>query len=104
MKPALDDIWDWLDQVPDPEIPVISVVDLGIGCVDETEQRPLAQVLRVKRVAVWIVLRQGQSSRAQRVWDRERLPWLVEGRDQVDIESVGVDLDQTQRPSFLPCH
>lgn len=23
-------IWDWLDQVPDPEIPVISVVDLGI--------------------------------------------------------------------------
>ena len=23
-------IWDWLGQVPDPEIPVISVVDLGI--------------------------------------------------------------------------
>lgn len=30
MKPAVEDIWDWLDQVPDPEIPVISVVDLGI--------------------------------------------------------------------------
>ena len=23
-------IWDWLESVPDPEIPVISVVDLGI--------------------------------------------------------------------------
>lgn len=23
-------VWDWLHQVPDPEIPVISVVDLGI--------------------------------------------------------------------------
>jgi len=23
-------VWDWLDQVPDPEIPVISLVDLGI--------------------------------------------------------------------------
>jgi ring-1,2-phenylacetyl-CoA epoxidase subunit PaaD len=23
-------VWSWLDQVPDPEIPVISVVDLGI--------------------------------------------------------------------------
>ena len=23
-------IWEWLDEVPDPEIPVISVVDLGI--------------------------------------------------------------------------
>ena len=23
-------IWDWLDTVPDPEIPVISVVDLGV--------------------------------------------------------------------------
>ncbi len=30
MKPATDTIWDWLDKVPDPEIPVISVVDLGI--------------------------------------------------------------------------
>lgn len=23
-------IWDWLDAVPDPEIPVISIVDLGV--------------------------------------------------------------------------
>nr|WP_283427473.1 1,2-phenylacetyl-CoA epoxidase subunit PaaD [Shimia sagamensis] len=23
-------IWDWLDKVPDPEIPVISLVDLGV--------------------------------------------------------------------------
>jgi len=30
MKPAVAEIWGWLDQVPDPEIPVISVVDLGI--------------------------------------------------------------------------
>lgn len=30
MKPAVAKVWDWLDQVPDPEIPVISVVDLGI--------------------------------------------------------------------------
>jgi len=30
MKPAIADIWTWLNDVPDPEIPVISVVDLGI--------------------------------------------------------------------------
>ena len=29
-RPDLDTIWGWLDKVPDPEIPVISVVDLGI--------------------------------------------------------------------------
>ena len=29
-KPSIDDIWAWLADVPDPEIPVISVVDLGI--------------------------------------------------------------------------
>ena len=28
--PALEQVWSWLDTVPDPEIPVISVVDLGI--------------------------------------------------------------------------
>ena len=30
MKPEISDLWDCLDRVPDPEIPVISVVDLGI--------------------------------------------------------------------------
>ena len=30
MKPDVEQIWNWLDQVPDPEIPVISLVDLGI--------------------------------------------------------------------------
>lgn len=27
---AVKQIWDWLDQVPDPEIPAISLVDLGV--------------------------------------------------------------------------
>ncbi|MDQ0559896.1 ring-1,2-phenylacetyl-CoA epoxidase subunit PaaD [Rhizobium mesoamericanum] len=28
--PSTTDIWQWLGEVPDPEIPVISLVDLGI--------------------------------------------------------------------------
>ena len=28
--PTLEQVWAWLGEVPDPEIPVISVVDLGI--------------------------------------------------------------------------
>jgi len=27
---TLDEVWEWLEAVPDPEIPVISVVDLGV--------------------------------------------------------------------------
>ncbi len=30
MRPAVSQIWDWLAEVPDPEIPVISLTDLGI--------------------------------------------------------------------------
>ncbi|MGJ8605078.1 MAG: 1,2-phenylacetyl-CoA epoxidase subunit PaaD [Marivita sp.] len=30
MTPDVHTIWGWLDHVPDPEIPVISIVDLGI--------------------------------------------------------------------------
>lgn len=30
IRPKADDIWRWLEGVPDPEIPVVSVVDLGI--------------------------------------------------------------------------
>ncbi len=29
-RPSVEDIWRWLAEVPDPEIPVISVTDLGI--------------------------------------------------------------------------
>ena len=29
-RPDIKEIWEWLDAVPDPEIPVISLVDLGI--------------------------------------------------------------------------
>lgn len=29
-RPTVEEVWGWLDTVPDPEIPVISVVDLGI--------------------------------------------------------------------------
>lgn len=30
VRPSTDEVWGWLAEVPDPEIPVISVVDLGI--------------------------------------------------------------------------
>ncbi|WP_313137000.1 1,2-phenylacetyl-CoA epoxidase subunit PaaD [Paracoccus jeotgali] len=30
MRAAVSQIWDWLSEVPDPEIPVISLTDLGI--------------------------------------------------------------------------
>lgn len=29
-RPSLEQIWEWLAEVPDPEIPVISLTDLGI--------------------------------------------------------------------------
>ncbi|PIV73504.1 MAG: phenylacetate-CoA oxygenase subunit PaaJ [Rhodobacteraceae bacterium CG17_big_fil_post_rev_8_21_14_2_50_65_11] len=29
-RPATDQVWHWLAEVPDPEIPAISLVDLGI--------------------------------------------------------------------------
>ncbi len=30
VKPTVDEVWRWLEEVPDPEIPVVSVVELGI--------------------------------------------------------------------------
>ncbi|SOC83061.1 ring-1,2-phenylacetyl-CoA epoxidase subunit PaaD [Ensifer adhaerens] len=30
LRPSIGDVWDWLAEVPDPEIPVISLTDLGI--------------------------------------------------------------------------
>lgn len=30
VRPSIEQVWSWLAQIPDPEIPIISVVDLGI--------------------------------------------------------------------------
>lgn len=30
VRPTIDQLWAWLGAVPDPEIPVVSIVDLGI--------------------------------------------------------------------------
>jgi ring-1,2-phenylacetyl-CoA epoxidase subunit PaaD len=30
MKPSLDEVYAWLEEVKDPEIPVLSLVDLGV--------------------------------------------------------------------------
>ena len=30
LRPSIDEVWHWLSKVPDPEIPVISLTDLGI--------------------------------------------------------------------------
>lgn len=29
-RPSVEEVWRWLEDVPDPEIPVVSVIDLGI--------------------------------------------------------------------------
>lgn len=29
-RPAIDKVWEWMEAVPDPEIPVLSLVDLGV--------------------------------------------------------------------------
>jgi len=29
-RPSTDEVWNWLSHVPDPEIPIISLTDLGI--------------------------------------------------------------------------
>ena len=39
-QPNIDQIWEWLDAVPDPEIPVISLVDLGINGEGYDAYRP----------------------------------------------------------------
>lgn len=30
LQPAIEQIWSWLGEIPDPEIPAISILDLGI--------------------------------------------------------------------------
>jgi len=48
-SPTLDQIWNWLEAVVDPEIPVISVVDLGIvrelnWCEDQGEPKLIVTI------------------------------------------------------------
>lgn len=45
MKISENQIWQWLEEVTDPEIPVLSVVDLGVvRHVDLTHDHPIIQI------------------------------------------------------------
>jgi ring-1,2-phenylacetyl-CoA epoxidase subunit PaaD len=47
-RPALAQLWEWLAEVPDPEIPVVSVVDLGIvRDVAWSDEDPEAAIITV---------------------------------------------------------
>ena len=43
--PEVEQVWAWLAEVPDPEIPVISVVDLGIVRKVSVESQELVVVV-----------------------------------------------------------
>jgi ring-1,2-phenylacetyl-CoA epoxidase subunit PaaD len=48
-SPTLDQIWNWLEEVVDPELPVVSVVDLGIvrelnWCEDQGESKLIVTI------------------------------------------------------------
>jgi phenylacetate-CoA oxygenase, PaaJ subunit len=48
-SPTLDQIWNWLEEVADPEIPMVSVVDLGIvrglsWCEDQGKSKLLVTI------------------------------------------------------------
>ena len=40
-RPSIEDVWQWLDAIPDPEIPVITLVDLGIIRAVEWQEETL---------------------------------------------------------------
>jgi ring-1,2-phenylacetyl-CoA epoxidase subunit PaaD len=46
-SPSLEAIWSWLEAIPDPEIPVLSILDLGIVRDVRYEEEGGERILRV---------------------------------------------------------
>jgi len=55
--PSLEEIWAWLDSVSDPEIPILSVVDLGIvRNVRWTEETPNSRATDERELVPTVVV------------------------------------------------
>ena len=94
--PALDDVWAALAEVPDPEIPTVSVVDLGV--IHRVERRD--DTLRVELLPTFVgcpaidVMREAVETRLAGMAPRLEVtvtfeePWIsdritAEGRDKL---------------------
>jgi ring-1,2-phenylacetyl-CoA epoxidase subunit PaaD len=130
--PSLEEIWAWLDSVSDPEIPILSVVDLGIvrdvrwteesPDSRETEERELVPTVVVTVTptysgcpAVAVIKTDIQRALQQRGIHRVRLEtqlspawttdWMTErGRKRLQDYGIAPPERQAANPSTLiPC-
>ena len=120
---VVEDIWEWLSEIPDPEVPAISIVDLGIvrgvrreGGADDARRIDYALLLCVSRPArpaereTLLALLQSHRRRLAEGWlnprevttgDPAKLPALPDGATPQDaaawtlVARVLLNLDET---------
>ena len=80
--------WAVLEQVPDPEVPVVSVCDLGIVRDVAVRQRVLVEVLDWAAAHGWGVAGLVRSSLVGADGNVEYLVWLRRGGVSVDVAAL----------------
>lgn len=115
VRPSTEQVWGWLAEVPDPEIPVVSVVDLGIvrdvrwdggrllvtitptytGCpASEVIAREIETALRRRGVAAVTL-----TTRLSPPWTTD---WLTEsGRQKLTAYGIAPPAGKSSAPSAL---
>ncbi|RFZ87214.1 phenylacetate-CoA oxygenase subunit PaaJ [Shinella sp. WSJ-2] len=115
LRPSLDEVWHWLAQVPDPEIPVISLTDLGI--IRDVEWRDDTLVVTVTPTysgcpATTIINLDIETALTEKGLDKVRLErrlspawttdWIsAEGREKLKAYGTAPPIDGTAADGIL---
>ncbi|MDG3579589.1 phenylacetate-CoA oxygenase subunit PaaJ [Rhizobium sp. YJ-22] len=114
-RPSVDQVWHWLRQVPDPEIPVISLTDLGI--IRDVEWRDDTLVVTVTPTysgcpATTIINLDIETALTEKGLDKVKLErrlspawttdWIsVEGREKLRDYGIAPPIDGTAADGVL---
>ena len=115
LRPSVDQVWHWLRQVPDPEIPVISLTDLGI--IRDVEWRDDTLVVTVTPTysgcpATTIINLDIETALTEKGLDKVKLErrlspawttdWIsVEGREKLRDYGIAPPIDGTAADGVL---
>lgn len=115
LRPSVDQVWHWLRQVPDPEIPVISLTELGI--IRDVEWRDDTLVVTVTPTysgcpATTIINLDIETALTEKGLDKVKLErrlspawttdWIsVEGREKLRDYGIAPPIDGTAADGVL---
>ena len=103
-RPAIDQVWDWLSEVPDPEIPVISLTDLMLFDCKQMDPARHKELTGVDNAQILANLRQALTAKVDVRIRIPLMPGLNDAEENIAALAKFLKPYNHMHVDVLPCH